>query len=450
MSNDVSQFMKELESIMGSPPLSELPASSASLPSAQAPEAGRKIKLLVVSTHVNQVNGYSKVFYHLFQQLAALPWLDLVHFGTQRMVNADLGRKYPSTVKVIDGSALEKDKQATGFAFAELPVVIQAEKPDVVFLYNDLAILCAYIEGIRKVIEQRSFRIWAYVDMCYPSPPPQMMDVVNRDVERIFCFTKSWKDVLKSHGATRPMDVLPHAVDPTVYRSIPKEIARQTLGLPKDVFLFTSLNKNIPRKRLDVLILSFVKLMVRFPTKPLFLLIVADKGDRGGYPLFDIFAREIKLQAASVEMFGNRLLITSKDTCYRDEDINLLYNCGDVGVSCAEGEGFGLCTFEQMSLGIPQIVPDIHGYSEYCVEDNSLRVKPKMRVYLPQAHQTVTGEANLVDPEDVSKAMERYVFDDDLRALHGEKGKEKTLTYTWEKSAAVLVKRLKALQEDDD
>ncbi len=147
-------------------------------------------------------------------------------------------------------------------------------------------------------------------------------------------------------------------------------------------------------------------------------------------------------------MFGNRLLITSKDTCYKDADINILYNCGDVGVSCAEGEGFGLCTFEQMSLGVPQIVPHINGYTEYCNPDNSIMIKPRTRYYVPQMYNVVTGEAEMVDPEDVSKAMEKYAFDDNLRKLHGTLGKEKICDYTWDKCCAILIKRLQALQDD--
>lgn len=438
---DVSQFVNELNSIIQS-------TSETSNPSVY-PSDKKSVKVLIVSTHTNQVNGYSKVVYNIIKQLALVPWIQLVHFGTQKMVNADLGRTYPSGVKVIDGTAMEKEKQA-GFALTELSSVINSEKPDVVWIYNDLAVVCAYIEHIRKAIEKRFFKIWAYVDVTYAAPPQGMIDILNRDVERIFCFTKGWKDVIKSQGITRPVDVMNHGMDPTMFRVVPKEVARQTLGLPKDVFMFTSVNKNIPRKRLDLLIMSFVKLMVRFPTKPIFMLIVADKGDQGGFPLFDVFAREIKVNGGSVEMFGNRLLVTSKDTCYRDEDINLLYNCGDVGVSCAEGEGFGLCTFEQMALGVPQIVPEINGYSEYCTKENSLMVKPKLRYYIPQAHSAVMGEAQMVDPEDMSKAMEKYVFDDNLRKLHGKLGKELMTTYSWEKCTAILVKRLRVVQEEDD
>lgn len=426
------------EAVVSNPP----PAQSADAPL-------KKVKILIVSTHINQANGYSKVSMNIINQLAKHNWINVVHFGTQKIQNGEIGRNYPSNVKVIDGTALEKEKRL-GFGFAELPGVIQSEKPDVVFIYNDIAVISGYIEEIRKQIQNRFFRIWAYIDMVYVSQPQQMIDIINRDVERIFCFSKGWKEQLKEQGITRPVDVITHAANPSITRNIPRDLARQSLGLPKDMFLFTSLNKNIPRKRLDILVMAFVKLIVRFPMKPIFLLIVADKGDKGGYHLFDIYARELKLQNASTDTFGNRLLITSSNTCYKDEDINLLNNCSDVGVSCAEGEGYGLCTFEQMALGIPQIVPNILGHQEYCNENNCIMIQPKIRFYIPQAHSTTTGEAQLVDTEDVAKAMERYLFDEDLRKLHGKLGKEKVSEYTWEKSTATLIKRLKALQEDDE
>lgn len=452
---DFDAFMKEIATAtqpvepVATQPVETVEPVAAQAQAAQA-QAPKRTKLLLVTTHVNQVNGYSKVAHHLLKELSALPWLDLVLFGTQRL-QADIGRALP-TVRLLDATALEKDKSpaATGFAFAELPAVLQTEKPDIVLFYNDLSVIATYLDALRKVIEHRTFRTWAYVDLTYPYPPAPLLDTLNRDVERLFVFTKGWKEHLKALGATRPIDVLPHAVDPAIYRPIPKDLARQTLGLPKDVFLFTSLNKNIPRKRLDLLVMAFTDLIVRHPTKPLFLLIVADKGDRGGYPLFDIFARELKHHQASVDHFGNRLLVTSKDTCYKDEDINLLYNCGDVGVSCAEAEGFGLCTLEQMSLGIPQIVSDVQGYREYCRPEHATIVPTTTRYYLPQAYQPVTGMAHAVDPKDVATAMETYVFQEDKRKLHAQRGKDVAAAYTWSKAAQCLIKRLQAVREEED
>jgi glycosyltransferase involved in cell wall biosynthesis len=449
---DLSDFMKELQNINTQNPTVDI-VNTSILEKPINQIVHKKTKMLLVTTHTNQVNGYSKVASHLIQQLATQSWLQIVHFGTQKMQNGDLGRITPLSVKTIDASALEKEKEKekqAGFAFTELPNIIKSEKPDVVLIYNDLSIICNYIEHIRKSIERRTFRIWAYVDLIYQGAPQNMIDILNRDVERIFAFNASWKESLKSQGISRPVHIMPHGFDPTLFRSIPRDLARQTLGLPKEVFMFTSLNKNIPRKRLDLLIMSFVKLMIRFPLKPVFLLIVADKGERGGFPLFDIFARELKREGGTVDQFGNRLLITSKETAYKDEDINLLYNCADVGISCAEGEGFGLCTFEQMGVGVPQIVPELKGYTEYCHSDYSLIIPPKLRYYIPNSYQPVSGEASMVDPEDVSKAMERYLFNDSLRQLHGRLGKEAVSAYTWEKAAEPLLKRLRLLHEDDE
>lgn len=450
---DLSQFVKELEAMTKpSTSLNEtvVPITEESV-SSEASSSVKQLKLLVVTTHPNQINGYSKVAYNLLQQLNK-PWLKVTVFGTHRLATADLNRTVPSTMKVIDATAQDKEKEKlAGFGLAELPGTIRAEKPDVVLIYNDLSIVCAYIESMRNTFENRAFKLWAYVDTVYPAAPQAMIDMMNRDVDRIFCFTKTWKESLKAQGITRPIDVMNHGVDPQQYRSIPRDVARQTLGLPKDMFLFTSVNKNIPRKRLDLLVIAFVKLIVRFPMKPLYMLMVADHGDRGGFQLFNIFSRELKAHGASIDLYGNRLLITAKDTCYKDDDINLLYNAGHVGVSCAEGEGFGLCSFEQMAVGVPQIVPAINGYTEYCNEDNSILVKPSYRCYVPSAYHSVAGEANMVKPEDVADAMERYVINEELRTRHGRLAKEKVLGYTWEKAVAPLLKRLKnQLEEDED
>lgn len=414
----------------------------------------KPIKLLFVSTHVNQINGYSKVAYNLIKQIAKCDWIQLVHFGTQKLKNADVQRKYPDTVKVIDGSAFDKSNKdgvgGTGFAFSELPNVIRNEKPDIVFIYNDLAIINAYIEEIRKAYTARTFKIWTYLDVTYNAPQQALIDNLNRDVDRIFCFTKGWKEELKNSGITRPIDVLNHGIDSTVFRTVPRDLARQTVGLPKEAFIFLSMNRNQPRKRLDILIMAFVELIVKNPIRPIFMLMISDKGDNGGHQLFDIFSRELKRRSASTDLFGNRLLITSSNSCYKDEDINMFYNMADAHVSCAEGEGFGLCSFESMGVGVPQIVPKIKGYSEYCDAENSLMVVPKWRYYLPQVYNIITGEAEAVDVRDVAEAMETYVFDVELRKLHGARGKEKVLQYTWEKAVGILVKRLRYEYEEEE
>ena len=187
---DIDDFVKQLNSVINSSNDTVTPVVTSVTPapvvSNVIEQPAKKVKILIVSTHVNQVNGYSKVIYNIIQKLSLQPWINVVHFGTQKITNGDLGRKYPTSVKVIDGTAMEKQK-AVGFAFNELPNVIVSEKPDIVFIYNDLSVICGYIEEIRKVIQNRFFKIWAYIDTTYKCQPQPLIDVLNRDVERIFC-----------------------------------------------------------------------------------------------------------------------------------------------------------------------------------------------------------------------------------------------------------------------
>ena len=69
-------------------------------------------------------------------------------------------------------------------------------------------------------------------------------------------------------------------------------------------------------------------------------------------------------------------------------------NCG---VSCADGEGFGLCAFEQMGVGIPQVLSNIIGHTEYCNEKNGILVDPKIRAYIPNCISPIGGEISIVD-----------------------------------------------------
>ena len=66
-----------------------------------------------------------------------------------------------------------------------------------------------------------------------------------------------------------------------------------------------------------------------------------------------------------------------------------------------------------MGVGVPQVVPDIGGYKEFCSSENSSLIKPTIRYYLPGAFSPVGGEAVACNPHDVCLAMEEYVLNND-------------------------------------
>ena len=409
-----------------------------------------KLKFLLVSTHLHQFTGYSKVSHNMIQELSKKSWLKITHYGFQKMPETPQGfRPYPSNVSVYDAAAGEKPFQQ-GFGYAQLPDFIRRNEPNVVMIYNDLSVVARFLEEIRKSGIPRNFKIWVYCDQVYNTQLQPFLDILNRDADLVFAFTNGWKKCLKEQGITRPLDVITHGFDKDKFFPIPRELARKQMNLPMDRFVILNLNRNQPRKRYDILIMAFVELVTKYPTKPIYLFCVCDKGEKGGWDLFGLYKRELMLRKVPIEHYADRLMVSSVDMVFKDEDINMVYNAANIGINTADGEGWGLCNFEQMGVGVPQVIPDTGGFKEFCNSNNSVLVNPKVRYYLPMVYCPVGGEAAACDPHDVCLAMEEYVLNSSKVEEFGKAARETVLKYTWPNCLSNLVKRLEREKEDLD
>jgi glycosyltransferase involved in cell wall biosynthesis len=425
--------------------------TSASAPPPQT--SNKKLKFLLVSTHCHQYTGYSKVSYGLLKQLAKVSWLSVTHFGFQKFPNqqfADGFRPYPPGVELIDAAA-EENPFEQGFGFKQLPDAIKKVNPDVIMIYNDMSIVGKFLLDLDKVFPvPRSFKTWVYCDQVYNTQLQGYLDMLNMKAERIFAFTAGWKQCLKEQGVTRPIDVILHGFESDVYKPLPRNEIRKQLKIPEEGFVYLNVNRNQPRKRYDIMVMAFAELVAKYPTKPIFLMCICDKGDKGGWWIFELYQRELKLRGVNVEMFANRLMLSSQDMVFKDDDINVFYNLADVGVNSADGEGWGLCNFEQMGVGVPQVVPKLGGFKEFCNAGNSVLVEAKQRYYLPMVYSPVGGEACAMDPSDLCIGMEEYLMDSDKRKAHGEAARKTVLGYTWERAAEPLIRRLRQEKEDKE
>jgi len=298
------------------------PLLTSGLTTSNAGSTEGKLKVLLVGTHAHQVTGYSKVTYGIIKVLAKDPKLVVTHFGFQKNpAIPPTHRPYPPNIRVLDVADMERKSvppqglppgtpPLQGFGFHLLPDVIRHETPDVVLLYNDMAVIGRFLEEIRKSGIPRNFKIWLYVDQVYNTQLQNHLDLINRDADRVFAFTSYWKKCLKDQGITRPIDVLGHGFEHDIFKTTDRTEVRKKLGLPTDGFILTNLNRNQPRKRYDILIMAFVELVVKYPNKPIFLMCICDKGEKGGWWLFELFTRELKLRGVSLERFGNRLMLT--------------------------------------------------------------------------------------------------------------------------------------------
>ena len=431
-------------------PMAPVAPVAPAVPAAPAAPAIKKLKFMLVSTHCQQYTGYSKVSWGILQQLAKVPWLEVVHFAFQKFPNQKFPenyRVYPSGIKVLDACAAEQPFEQ-GFGFKQLPDAIRKHSPDVIMIYNDMSIVGKFLMELDKSGIPKTFKTWVYIDQVYTTQLQGYIDTLNMKAERIFAFTPYWRQCLKDQGVNRPIDVILHGFEPEMFKTLPRAQIRREMKLPEEAFIYLSVNRNQPRKRYDLLIMAFVELVVKYPTKPVYMMCICDKGEKGGWWLFEIYQRELKLRGVNVEQFAGRLMISAQDMVFRDEDINTFYNLADVGVSAADGEGWGLCNFEQMGVGVPQVVPNIGGFKEFCTKNNSSLVDAKYRYYQPMVYSPVGGEAMAMDPHDLCLGMEEYLLDTSKRVAHGVEAKKTVLSYTWERATEPLIRRLKQTRED--
>lgn len=353
------------------------------------------LRFLLVSTHTDQMTGYSKVAYNLLKQLATLqPLVKVFHFGFQRapMKLPKPFRPIPEGIIQYD-AALNEEPREEGFGFNKFKEYTEMINPDIVMIYNDALVINRFLNALQlKDEEKPPFKVWVYLDQVYKNCAGPLVQNIEKYAERIFTFTDAWKDHLLTLMDNKeiPIMALEHGIDKSIYRPIPHQerlAVRSGMGIPADAKVFLNVNRNSERKRLDLSIMSFVEVIRRNPTFPYYLIVVT--GARlefgGTYDVQGIYLNELKRAGLTVDDFLKRIVIvdTSPPNLLTDESVNHIYNAADVGLNTSNGEGYGLCQLEHLATGAPQAVVDVGDYHAFMDEETAVFVKPTEFSYLP-------------------------------------------------------------------
>jgi glycosyltransferase involved in cell wall biosynthesis len=206
------------------------------------------------------------------------------------------------------------------------------------------------------------------------------MKQIRDHADRIYCFTDIWKQKFLSYGDFPDVRVLEHAADSTTFTALSGEARaalRKNLGIPASGVVFLNANRNSQRKRLDLTIAGFARLLKTTPNA--YLILATNLNPQGGayYDIPTIFQREAALQGLDQFMLSHLILIdTSPPNIVGDDGINQLYNAADIGINTSDGEGFGLCQLEHMLTGAPQVVTDVGSFRSF-LDDSTT-------VFIPQ------------------------------------------------------------------
>jgi len=392
------------------------------------------MRFVLISTHVDQTTGYSKVSFNLLSQLATLaPRVKTYHFGFQRHPDRKSVRKAPDGVVLYDAGANEDPKEE-GFGFNKIHEYLDMVNPDIVMIYNDPLIICKFLDAMKVTETPPRYKVWTYVDQVYTGIAQPLVDKIRDCSDKIYCFTEEWARVFKTYGISKEIGIIEHAVDPTVFSNMPQSTRltlRTTQKIAPDSIVFLNANRNSQRKRLDTMLIGFVRLLERNPTLPLYLMCVTVTGPQAGayYDLHRIYVDQLKRANLPFEEFKTRLLIvdTTPPNTLPDEIINQIYNLTDIGINTSDGEGFGLCQLEHLYTGAPQVVTDVGSYRSFLNESvTDFIPRCDIDVYFPGS-MPLGLSAPTFSPEDTANAMESAVKN---LATRREKIREHTFL-TW-------------------
>lgn len=241
------------------------------------------------------------------------------------------------------------------YGFNRLPQLLDAIQPDIVFLINDPWILKDYI----PVIKQRNIPCVVYTPVDSPNIKSDFATPLN-DVNRVIGYTQFAVDELVKAGLTSKTSVVPHGADITLFRPMSKQEAREKLGLKQDWFVVGNLNRNQPRKRIDLMLEYFAEWWKSIDKPDHVRLYWHGALQDLGYDV---------IQLAKYFGIEQQLIITSpKITAGQGvpkDFLPYIYNSFDVQMTTTLGEGWGFSQAEGAACRIPQIVPKWSGLAEW-------------------------------------------------------------------------------------
>lgn len=400
------------------------------------------LRVAFFGTHPQQFNGYSKVVYELAKVIGAnhaneVEW----HiFGFQKFhVLENYRVDVPPNVHLYDAFAQE-GRTPPGFGYTISKAYVERIQPDVVIIFNDLIILTTHLKELQKAANRDRFRLIAYIDQVYLTQHPHYLTTVNQMADEAILFTDFWSDCIRTQGIKLPCHSLPHGFDPNTYFPIPRRLCRRFYGINDDDFVVLNLNRNTIRKRWDICMMAFAHVVARRPDAKIKLLIGTDL--TCAHNMKEIFEQELTVLGIPnpSQVAKERFIIPGKPQQLSDRETNILYNLADCGINTCEGEGFGLCNFEQAAIGVPQIVPWTGGFRDFFTEENAYIVKPKAWIHNPDPGKTsIGGKVELCDYNDFADAILALYDDPELRAKYARNAKATIPgSYKW----AELGKRL--------
>lgn len=357
-----------------------------------------KKKLLWIGDAVVQT-GFARVTHNVLEHLRH-EW-DVVVLG----VNHD-GDPHPYSYPIYPAI-----RGTDVWGVTRVKYLLRKESPDLIVILNDPWNIPNYLEHI----PEDGPPVIAYMPI---DAPNQFAGGGLNRLARAITYTQFGRRELMLGGFTGRCDVIGHGVDMDMYRPENKQQARDHLKfgrkLPADAFLVGNVNRNQPRKRLDLTIQYFTQWWVnRGQPSNAFLYLHCSNRDIGWNVV----------QLCRYYGIESHLILTNPNMSPRnalhEDDMRFVYSSFDVQINTGMGEGWGLTTHEGMACAVPQIVGDYAALPEWAA--GGCRFVPCTSY---EAHTNgINTIGGIVDREQFIQAIDELHDNPDLRGKLGAEGR---------------------------
>jgi glycosyltransferase involved in cell wall biosynthesis len=264
------------------------------------------------------------------------------------------------------------------YGHERLPGLLAKLKPDVVCLLNDPWVISTY----QKVLEKQTVVAYMPVD-----GENQWAARKLNWLAHAIAYTRFGARELRKGGYTGPLSVAPHGIDLTAFKPESRADARLALKFAPDdqaAFIVGNVNRNQPRKRLDLTLLAFKYLIDHIARDANVRLLLHCALVDAGWELLDL-CRYLGLERHLI--FTGIKDIKDYDKMSSLERLRHIYCAMDVHVSTSIGEGWGLTAMESMACGVLNVLPEHSAYSEWA-RDGALLYSAPTTVFMTEGINT--------------------------------------------------------------
>lgn len=279
-----------------------------------------KVKLLVISDF-GVATGFARVMTAIVEELPE-------YYDVYSIAINYRGDYYPTRAKLYpaqNGGDL--------WGINRVESMVTKIRPDRILILQDSWIIKEYLQ---RIPEEYLSKVVLYVPVDAGPYNPEWLSKFP-EVKQVVAYTEFGKNVLlNANPAIENIKVVPHGTNFNTFYPVDQTEARNYFkSLKDDYFIVLNVNRNQPRKRIDVALKGFA--------------LFADGKDDVRYyhhsgiedAGFNVIELSKRLQ------IDGKLIVTSLELSpskfMPDNVLNLLYNSADVGLNTSMGEGWGLC-----------------------------------------------------------------------------------------------------------